>query len=115
MSGDNYGIQHNGTGGIVNQGTQAFGPNSTAIGASGVLDELRELLAQHGIELSETQRADADAELSTVRAELDAPSEQRDRGRIVGAMRGLTAAVGSVTALAGGVEKLWKIVEQFTN
>lgn len=121
MAGDNYGIQHSGSGNIENKGVQAFGPHATAIGsvqspavasAEKLVAELRELLREHDTDLAEHERADARDQLDTVTDQLGVPREDRDPGIITRALGRLASVVGSVTVLAAKAESLRNIVEQ---
>jgi hypothetical protein len=123
MAGDNYGIQHSGTGDVVNSGVQAFGPHSTASGvpASSAdtvreqLAEFRKLLAAHETQLSVTERADVAAQLAIVDTHLAVPSEQRDKKQLAAAAGRLVKAVGSVTALLTSATALAHIIAQLVH
>ena len=124
MAGDNYGIQHSGTGDIGNSGVQAFGPNATATGAASAssadnvreqLAEFRKLLAAHETQLSVTDRAMAAAQLAIVDTHLTVPSEQRDKKQLAKAATRLATAVGSVTTLLTSATALGQIIEQLVH
>jgi hypothetical protein len=124
MTGDNYGIQHSGTGDIVNSGVQAFGPHATASGAVPAsstdtvkeqLAELRKLLAAHETQLSVTERAEAAAQLAIVDTHLAAPTKQRDKKQIAAAVSRLTTAVGSVATLVTSATALGQVIEQLVH
>jgi hypothetical protein len=122
MAGDNYGIQHSGTGDVVNSGVQAFGPHATASGTVPVADtarerlaEFRKLLAAHETQLSVTERADVAAQLAIVDTHLAVPSEQRDKTQLAKAAGRLVKAVGSVTTLLTSATALGQIIEQLVH
>jgi hypothetical protein len=116
VSHPHYGISHSGRGDIVNHGSQAFGQHAVAggIGATDVIaliDELRRALLDHREGLPAQSCVNAHAELAAIADEVDVPVPERDSGRIRRALTALTAAVGSVAALATKVESLRHAVE----
>ncbi|MGW0481028.1 hypothetical protein [Nonomuraea sp. NPDC003214] len=103
---DQYGIRIDG--GTVN-GPIAMGPNARATvnhGGSGeaslLLDRLDRLLAEHEAELAEPARARRDA--ADVRQEL--AEAEPDRGRVLDALRRLSARAAEVTAIVEVVAQI---------
>lgn len=114
----NIGIHQSGSGRIENSGPMAVGEGAQATGGGGAgsggltpaeaLEALGALLAAHGAELSDEDRARARGELVEVTDQLADPAA--DPGRVARAIGRLTAAVSSVTALATGAEALREAV-----
>jgi hypothetical protein len=118
MSNDhNIGIYQSGSGRIDSSGATAAGTHATASVTSGgapadpdevspqeALAALRTLLAEHGRELPDADRAQARGEVEEVADELSA--DEPDRGRLAGALDRLAVALGSVAALATATETL---------
>ncbi|MEE4542582.1 DUF5955 family protein [Streptomyces sp. V4-01] len=114
----NIGIHQSGSGRIENSGPMAVGQGARASGGGGApaggltpaqaLDALAALLAAHGADLSDEERARARGELAEVTDQLAAPAP--DPGRLSRAIGRLTTALSSVTALAAGAEALREAV-----
>ncbi|MEU0299439.1 DUF5955 family protein [Streptomyces sp. NPDC006175] len=122
MSGEqNIGIYQAGSGKIDNSGTTVAGSGAKVsvttdgpatapdgLSPSEALAALRELLAVHGRELPDADRARARGELEEVADELAA--DEPDRGRLAGALDRLGTALGSVAGLAAAAEALKQAV-----
>ncbi|MCK8679490.1 MULTISPECIES: DUF5955 family protein [Streptomyces] len=111
------GIHQTGAGRIHNSGAVAAGRGARAsvVSDGGAADQdgptpqealaaLRELLAEHGRELPDADRARARGEVEEVADELAA--EEPDRGRLTGALDRLAAALSSVAVLAAAADAL---------
>ncbi|MYS22105.1 hypothetical protein GA0115240_138213 [Streptomyces sp. DvalAA-14] len=125
MSGGNRntGIHQTGSGRIDNSGPIAVGDGAQARGGAPgpspsageltpqqALDALRALLAEHGSDLTDEDRARARGELAEVTDQLAAP--EPDPGRIARILGRLTAALSSVTALAVAADRLREAVSR---
>ncbi|MBY8882414.1 DUF5955 family protein [Actinacidiphila acidipaludis] len=113
----NVGIHQSGSGRIDNSGPMAVGEGAQVnvggapdggLTPAQALDVLGALLAAHGAQLSDEDRARARGELGEVTDQLAAPAP--DPGRLSRAIARLTTAVSSVTALASAADALREAV-----